>query len=667
MAEEISVEVSGTVWTQEEISMHEGPARSVRHELLEATDETVEDAVEYADPMVLRGLLYQLTGDDDIATTALTITTAGGFRQVVSIGDDADIAFLRQRAVTFLKEYRDSGAGEIGFGPAARVHQSVRLAIGLEIPDEDLTFWEVQLGLDPWALALQWSRLPDPERLRDFSVGIIGAGMGGLNAAVYLQRAGIPYTLIEKNPGVGGTWFENRYPGCRVDTPSRSYTHVFGSEYTYPYSYCPWPENKKYLEWVADSFSLYERMWLNTEARALEWDEDSGTWAVSVRGPEGDRVLRFNAVITSVGFLNRPKLPDIEGVEEFGGDSWHSARWPEGADLSDKRVAVVGTGASGYQLIPELARHVEHLTVFQRTAQWLFPVPGYLSPLPDQVTWLDRNLPYYPNFARLRSYFTRGSSAATAKLVEIAPDFEDPHAISPENKMVRDACIGFLGEKLGDPELVAKMTPPHPVLAARPVVVDVDDNVLDAILRDNVSLITAGIRRINTTAIETVDGVQHEVDTIVYCTGFCATDYLFPMSITGRNGMDLNELWAKGGPRAYRGCSIPNFPNLFTVYGPNTNGGLLPSSIHEMSAHYALRCIEQLVVHDNKAIEVKEDAYWQYNDLVDRRNLTKVWSDPRNHGYYWSEYGRSVTQCPFTAVEMFRFLHEPNFEDYEIR
>ncbi len=305
------------------------------------------------------------------------------------------------------------------------------------------------------------------------------------------------------------------------------------------------------------------------------------------------------------------------------------------------------------------------MVAFQRRPQWLFGVPGYLSPFPPEVAWLDRNFPYYTNFMRLR---TLGTGKAFWRLTEIDPDFDDPHTVSPLNKTTREASLAFLEDKLGDdPELLATMTPTHPPWSARAVMVDTDYCVLDAIRRDNVTLVTDGIRRIDETGIETLDGTHHDVDVIVYATGFQASDYLFPMTVTGRGGRTLEELWKVGGARAHRFCMMPGFPNLWSVYGPNTNGGLGPGAFHELVTRYALQCIERLILDDKRAIEPTEAAYWRYNEDVDERNSRKVWSDPRALSYYWTEHGRSAVMCPFTGPEIFTLLRHPPWDELELR
>lgn len=642
-----------------------GMDRPIRRELLDASDDVIDDAVQFADPMVLRGLLYQLTADPQVADTEITTTTRG----VASIPAPANpevTQLLRAKAAQYLKAYRDSGAAPVGPGPQDRLKESIRLTLGQPVADENIAMYVEELALDPWARSLDWKD-GDPAARAGFCVTVIGAGMGGLNAALQLKRAGIAFTVIEKNGGVGGTWHENRYPGARVDTPSRSYTHIVGVDFGYPNPYCPQVENQRYFDWVADSFDLRAHIQFHTEVRSLTWNEADAMWDIHIVGPDSERTLRSNAVITAVGFLNRPNLGQIEGHETFQGRSWHTSRWPDGAQLRGKRVAVIGTGATGYQMIPELALEAEHVTVFQRTPQWLVPSPGYRSPFPPQVGWLDRNLPFHTNFMRLKA----STGGDFSKTVEIDPDFVDPHSRSPLNAAMRERAVDFLKSKLGnarlgDTSLVEIMTPAHPVFSARPIVVDPQYNILDAIQRDNVTLVTRGIARINATGILDSDGAQHDVDVIVYATGFHATEYLYPMQIIGRNGRSLEDYWAEGGARAYRCCMVPGFPNLWSIYGPNTNGALTVPSFHEMVMLYAMQGLQALIAGNRRAIEVREEAYWRFAEEVDAGNARKVWSDPRAHNYYWTKFNRSAVMNPFSGVHMWNLLRDVDFQDLEL-
>lgn len=632
-------------------------------ELRAASDEQIERAVAHAEPMVLRGLLHQLTGDEEAAATRVAVDPAG-FQTFMMVADEGDVALLRRKAAAYLRDLRDAGAEPVEIGPEARLRRSVPLTLGEDLDDAEYEYCREELALDPWARTLAWGEPPAVERLHAFSVTVIGAGFGGLNVALMLKRAGIPFAVVEKNSGVGGTWWETRYPGARVDTPSRAYTHVFGAKFPYSSPFCAWEENQRYFDWVADEFELRDSIVFDTEVRSLDWDEAASEWAITVDGPDGRRTFRSSAVVTSVGFLNRPRIPDIEGMADFQGRSWHTSRWPADADVAGKRVAVVGTGCTGYQLIPELALLAEHVVAFQRTPQWIFGVDGYLSPFAEEVSWLDRNLPFYSNFMRLR---TLGTGKAFMRMTEVDPEYEGVGAVSARNQVVREAALAFLHRKVADPRLREMMTPEHPPWSARAVVVDNDYSVLDAIQRDDVTLVGSGIRRITATGIEDGDGVHHEVDVIVYATGFHASEYLYPMRITGRDGQTLDDLWRVGGARAHRFCMYPGFPNLWSVYGPNTNGVLGPGTFHDLVTRYALECMERLILGGGRAIEPTRAAYDRFNEDVDARNARKVWSDPRASSYYWTEHGRSAVMCPYTSPEIFHLLRHPPFDELEIR
>lgn len=639
----------------------EAPARP---ELLDATDDMIKDAVGHADPMVLRGLLYQLTADPELVSMELKKVQTGRM-EATAPATDADTAMLRHKAVEFLKQYRDSGAGPIDFGPQNRINESLDLIVGDRIKDEARDLMREETAIDPWARSLKWQTAPDPAKLEGFSVIIIGAGMGGLNSALQLKRAGINFQVIEKNANVGGTWWENRYPGARVDTPSRGYTNLFGVDFPYPYTYGPHYENQKYYDWVANEFDLRGSISFGTDVRSLTWDEEAGEWEVFISGPDGEKLLRANAVISGVGFLSRPNIPEIEGADKFKGETWHTARWPEGKDLSGKRIAVVGTGCTGYQLIPELAKlDGAELVVFQRTPQWIFPAPGYQAKVAEQILWLDRNLPLHTNFMRFKTFY--GTGPDFVKVFDVDPDFDDPYTCSAANKAARDRAIEYLESAIKDPELVKKMIPAHPPWSSRPVVVDPADSVLDSIQQDNVELISSGAVQLTDNGIIDGDGAHHEVDVIVWATGFKAHDFLYPMTITGRDGMTLDKLWEKDGARAYRGCMMPGFPNLWVLYGPNTNGGLPVSQYHEMTMVYAMKCMEKLILDNKQSIDVKEDAFWDYNHLVDEGNSKKLWADPRAQNYWWSKHGRTVSQTPFTGYEVRDHLKQPDWNHLEI-
>lgn len=632
---------------------------SERYEVIDASDEEIDEAVGFADPMVLRGLLYQLTGDDAILETKIGPARVGIF-ETFCVPNPDEVALLRHKASKLLKSYRDQGIQDIDIGPQDRLQRSLGLTAGAAIGDDELELWLEETGIDPWARSFGWQSQPDPKRLHDFSVVVIGAGMGGLNAAVHLRRAGITFSVLEKNPGVGGTWYENRYPGARVDTPSRTYSHIYGVRFPKPNPYGEAAENSKYLNWIADNFDVRRDILCDTEVQSLSWDDNAAEWEITANGPEGRLVLRANAVISCVGFLSRPSVPDFKGAESFRGPIFHTARWSEDFDPAGKRVATIGSGCSGYQMVPELAKVTAHTFLFQRTPSWVFDVEGYLSPYPPQAVWLDAKFPYYSNFARFRSSYNIGRGY---QLFALDPNFDDPHAVSADNKRIRNERIQFLQSQfVGRPDLVEQMTPANPPFSSRPVLVDTHDNVCSAIARGDVTLVSEEIDRFTSKGIRTVGGAEYAVDAIVLATGFKANEFLWPMEVHGRRGRVITDVWEKDGARAYLGTMVPGFPNLFMVYGPNTNptGAGSLCQVEESVCKFIIQCLGHLILKGRKSIDVTEEAYLRYNRELDRAEEMKVYSDRRVRNYYQNEFGRSAGNNPFEGRTFWSWLHSPD-------
>ncbi len=633
---------------------------SVRTELLAATDEFIDDAVKYADPMIMLGLLYPLTIDETIGAMEMTTENFANF-EIDRIAHESDVALLRSKAAAFLRDYRDAGAGEIGIGPLERLYRSLSLTAGRNLPEEERELWMEQTALNPWSRGLEWKDEVPPALRQEFTVGIIGAGLSGLNAAVQLQRSGIPFILLEKNPEVGGTWYENKYPGARVDSPSRSYTHLFGIDFPYPYAFCPQEENLKYMQWVADSFGVRQHMHFDTEVSAMVWDEASDQWVVTADGPAGPRSWRFNALISCVGFLSRPNLPEIPGMADFKGAACHTAQWIKDLDVTGKRVAVIGSGASGYQTTPEIAKRAAHTYLFQRTPSWCYENEDYVRPLAAQANWLDRNFPYFVNFARFRLswiYSPQNIMAAT----RIEPGFEDLHTGSPLNKRARESRVEFVSKKLASkPELIDKMIPVAPPMSSRPVMIDAFDSIFEALLKDNVTLVSDPIETIMPDGIR-AGGEDYPLDIIVYATGFKANDFLWPMEIRGRDGVRIEQLWEKDGARAYIGSMLPGFPNFFMAYGPNTNnfGGFQIIDLLEIEIRFAIQCIAGLITQHKSTVDVTTDAYWRFNDELDREEKLMLYMDPRVSNYYRNaEYNRSCVNGPIDFRRMWKWLRDP--------
>ena len=415
-----------------------------RSELLTASDATIDDAVKYADPMVLRGLLYQLTGDESVAAIALTAAPAMN-AETVTVSNPPDLALLRSKAAAFLKSYRDQGAEDLPCGKPERLLRSLSLTAGVELPESELELWVEQLALDPWARGLVWRKSPAAEDLARFTVAVIGAGMGGLNAAVHLKRAGIPYFVLEKNAEVGGTWYENRYPGARVDSPSRTYTHLFGVDFGYPNAFCPQRENVRYFKWVAEHFGVREDIAFNTEVKSVVWDETAKLWEISADGPDGPGPARERD-------HRERRIPVATAHAEHRGHGHvRGPLVPHGPLASRPRPrgqAGRGDRHRGHRLPadPRARQARGHTLVFQRTPNWCFDA-RLSGPVPTAGELAGPELPVLHQFRPIPPELACGPDNAK-QVLRIDPAFRDPHARSARNKKVREERLAFIQRKL---------------------------------------------------------------------------------------------------------------------------------------------------------------------------------------------------------------------------
>jgi 4-hydroxyacetophenone monooxygenase len=498
----------------------------------------------------------------------------------------------------------------------------------------------------------------------DFRVLIIGAGMSGLLAAHRLRQAGIDFLVVEKNQDVGGTWLENTYPGCRVDNPNHNYSYSFAQRHDWPFHFSTQDVLLDYFRDCAKQFGVGDAIRFGTEVRSATWREDEQRWSVEVTGPDGEReTLVANALISAVGQLNRPLFPDIPGRDDFRGPSFHSACWDHGTSLRGKRVAVIGTGASAMQFIPEIAPLAGELRVFQRTPAWMGPTPDYHDPVPEGLKWLFANVPSYSEWNRFCTFWRMGDGALEA--VRVDEGWEAEGSVSPANAMMRALLTEYIRSEFADrPDLLEVVMPDYPPGAKRLI----RDNGVwaGALKRENVRLVTTPIERITATGIVTADGTEHQADVLIYGTGFQASHFLTPMKVTGRGGVDLHEQW-KGDARAYLGITIPGFPNLFCLYGPNTNIVVNGSIIYfsECGVRYILGCIQQLLRGGKRALEVKRDVHDRFNRDVDAANRRMAWGASDVNSWYKNELGRVAQNWPFTLLDYWQRTLEPDPGDYE--
>jgi 4-hydroxyacetophenone monooxygenase len=536
--------------------------------------------------------------------------------------------------------------------------------VGSKVPADEHGYWSEDFGFDPWARALEWDDKP-ADKVAEFKVIVIGAGLSGLNSAIQLKRAGFSFTVFERNSGVGGTWFENSYPGARVDLASRIYSHLFGVNYPWKHMFATSKENKAYGDWCADHFDVRKSIRFNTTVEALTWDEAAGEWIVRVRRADGGQEEhRANGIISAGGLFDRPFYGDFPGAESFKGVKMHTARYDTKADLSKSRVAVIGTGASAVQMVPDLAPDVTSITVFQRTAPWVLPLEGYRDELPEGLKWLDANMPFYTNFSRVATHWLAGDHDQWY-VFTIDPEWKDEHTLNKDMYVFRQRCIDHIKGKVGTrPDLVEKCIPNYPPLTKRFVL---DNGWYDALMRDNVALVTDPIDHIEADGVVTQSGEKFEVDAIIFGTGYLPNAFLDPMDIHGRGGVTPHEVWAKDGARAYWGVTVPGLPNFFMIYGPGTNGKISgPLPWGEMQGRYALSCFKTLIETGKKSIEIRPEAYESFNEALDRELDMSIWLDPRQKSYYQNEFGRSATNAPWKVMQLWTAWRKPNLDHYKI-
>jgi cation diffusion facilitator CzcD-associated flavoprotein CzcO len=481
-----------------------------------------------------------------------------------------------------------------------------------------------------------------PERVR---VLVVGAGFAGLGTAIKLDEHGFAdFLVVDRGDTVGGTWRDNTYPGAACDVPSQLYSFSFAPNPEWSRSFSPQPEIQSYLERVAREAGVLDRFRFGVTVEDAAWDEEEGVWHVGTDHGE----VTADVVITGSGGLSEPKLPDIAGIDSFSGEIFHSARWNHDYDLAGKRVAVIGTGASAIQIVPEVAQQAAHLDVYQRTAPWVMPRGD--RPYTAIERFAFRHLPFVQRAYRTGIYWGREC---------FVPGFTvNPKLAAPAKRL----ALKNIERGLSDPELRKAVTPDYQIGCKR---ILISNDYYPTLDQEHVDLVTDGIREITPAGIVTEDGTEHPVDAIIVATGFYTTEQPIAEHIKGRDGRTLADSWRETGMAAYKGTTISGFPNLFQIVGPNT--GLGHSSmvfIIESQIAYIRSALQQMGHRDIATVEPTREAQDAWNVDVQRRMQRTVWNTGGCSSWYVDSHGRNTTLWPRTTFKFRELLRDFDLDQY---
>ena len=609
-------------------------------------------------------VLVQLTGDlawlDDpyrpSRAHGLSVNDTGGLPEPVQ---DA----VRDAAVEAICAWHDGRPIAIPGPDAELLAHMLSVAMGEEVPAEygAMIADDLAAALAGRGPLRQIGHRP-PE---GFSAVVIGAGISGMLAAVQLREAGVSVTVIERNPEVGGTWFENRYPGCGVDVPSHLYSFS-GVDWEWERYYALRDELFTYLDRVSRDWDLRELIRFDTTVETAQWDPQAKSWSVDAVSAHGRRErLSCNVLVSAVGAFGNPKMPDIPGGEAFEGDVFHTARWPGGIDLRGKRVGLIGNGASAMQVAPTIAETAQTLTIFQRSAQWVAPFEKFRQRIPAAEQVLFRDVPLYRAWYRQRLAWTYNDTLWES----LQRDPSWPHqkrSINAINEGHRLFFTRYLEHELaGRPDLIEKSVPTYPPFGKR---ILIDYGWYRTLRRSNVELLTTRIAEFDHQGLVLADGREIELDAVIMATGFDVVRFIASLEVVGRSGRTLRDVWQDDNATAYLGTTVPGFPNLFCLYGPNTQAGHGGSLIFYLEAQmrYVMSLLEQMWSTGAAVVECRQEVHDRYNAAVAEAHERMIWTHPAMTTYYRNSRGHVIVPNPWRVVDFWQMTNRADLADYRV-
>jgi 4-hydroxyacetophenone monooxygenase len=614
----------------------------------------IRRAVELADLNAVRVALYQQTGDPELAALPVALEL-----------DDAERELLIGKAVDWLVE--NAGPDMPAEPPEDELRRLMNMATAEEMGDLEFEARRELPAFKAFPWAADWTD-GRPELPEGFLVAVVGSGFSGIAMGVQLELLGIPYVVLERRAEPGGTWTVNRYPDVRVDTISITYEYSFEKRYPWTEYFGRGAEVREYLDHISRKYGVHGNTRFGRDVKRSTFDEARDVWVLEVDSPDGLEVIEANAVVNAVGTFANPKLPRFEGQQDFEGQILHPARWPDDFDATGKRIAIIGNGSTGVQLLAPIAEDAAQVHVFQRTPQWISPRVKYGDPVEPEIRWLQDNFPGYWNWWR---YMAIAALFGTHGF--LIPDEEwkaqGGHFNAMNDKLREDLTAYISAQTGGRADLVERLVPDYAPFSRRPVV---DNGWYRSLTRDNVELVTDGIVRLTPTGIETEDGAVREVDVIVTATGFEVAKYLWPADYIGRGGVSVHDAWSTDGPRAYLSMMVPDFPNMFMLYGPNSqpvSGGTGLPIWYVLWSAYSAQCLVRMLEEGKSRVEVRRDAFERYNAALDeesRKLLLLQDEGAPDKNYYVNEFGRMQVNAPWYGPEYQRMCSSVDWDDVEL-
>jgi len=618
--------------------------------------QALERALDSASFPVIAALLVHFTGDISI------LDKLPKPNQVV-LGETQGFLTHKDKQIIkniALKEigrfYSNSAADDIYIPSNEELNEMMNFIVGEEVSSD-----YVPMMLGDLNITTHTSKPNFLATKSNLEVLIIGAGMSGILAAIKLAEIGIKYKIYEKNNDLGGTWYENQYPGSRVDIANHFYSYSFEENHQWSEHFSRQPELLDYFKKCFHKYDIQKNTYFETQVTDMKFDELNQEWSVNSICHGEKKTESISIVISCVGQLNQPKVPEINGLKKFQGNMFHSSQWPNFDVISGKKVAVVGTGASAFQIVPSIAKSCKELTIFQRSPPWMFPNPQYHEEVDDGKKWLLKNLPFYSRWYRFLLFYPGSDQLLDSLFIDPAWKVRSD-SINQKNDAMRELFTAAMLGQISDQSLVDKVIPDYPPFGKRML----QDNGawLQALHLPNVTLLSEGVECISSKGVVS-SGKELEFDTIIFATGFRAQDFFSPINIDGGSG-SYDKIYGDS-PRSYLGITFSSMPNFFAMYGPGTNlahaGSIIFNS--ECQINYICSAIKYMLSNNFKVIRVKPEIEKQYQDRFDKRHEKMVWQHSKVSSWYQNSKGKVVTTSPWRLVEYWNWTNKFNQDDYE--